>query len=608
MSKVTERRKLLQEMERVFKLIKEGLDEFDTKFKEAKQAPTKQMKEKFTDELAKKLTKLKRFRENVMTWSNHRDVKDKTNELEEMRLDIETRMEAYRAMEKEDKIKPFSERALEMEPKIDPKEKERDETIGWLRTTIYDLNQQCEPWEAELEKLGSAVGATTTTTTTTSTTANTTASAHVQQSLPLLKRNRERPRLGYHQAEKIEILTKRMEQNHNHVAKLELILRALHNDCLTVNDLQRLNLRKRIQKFVDAQQACKTSLLLDDDLDMYDDVLELIDTFDTNLLITSPTSGEVKENDPSTVAAVAAGGNSIAINNEKLLDNSSTGETMSLAGSHYDTESKRKTKHETSAVDKGSSKFFSSIRRRQSAPSSFPNSVAPTPLVHVPPKMLPPENHPTPIISSSVIEPPRPQILQYSTVAASGVARPPTAPQSTVSAPKVEPVEDSDYRALELSSEPSLVDFSQDSLKQNESPTCSLLDHDLLYSDHDLLPWLSMSNSHRSCIDITSLNQHQLAAEANSDKSPIDEILNDFSDDIDGNYCDGFVDSLLALNPLGVAPFNKEHENVMQYIEKSFHQMASDDPATTAANRTMHKGFQVSSGLCYIGPSTSVQL
>jgi len=74
--------------------------------------------EKFNEELAKKLTKLKRYRENVIAWATNRDAKDRVNELEAMRFEIEARMEAHRAMEKEDKIKPFSEKALEMEPKV----------------------------------------------------------------------------------------------------------------------------------------------------------------------------------------------------------------------------------------------------------------------------------------------------------------------------------------------------------------------------------------------------------------------------------------------------------------------------------------------------------
>lgn len=48
---------------------------------------------------------------------------------------IEQRMEIFKDVERENKTKPHSKQGLSAEDKLDPKEKEKSDTIEWLNVT-----------------------------------------------------------------------------------------------------------------------------------------------------------------------------------------------------------------------------------------------------------------------------------------------------------------------------------------------------------------------------------------------------------------------------------------------------------------------------------------
>jgi len=103
--------------------------------------------------------------------------------------------------------------------------------------------------------------------------------------------------------DKIDGCLRRIEQNKNHVAKLELILRALHNDLLTVEDVRQHRTQSKVEVFVQDQRLAK-EILSDEQAStaVYEDILSLFDNFDSSLLNVSPSS-IYHNHDPSAAPA-----------------------------------------------------------------------------------------------------------------------------------------------------------------------------------------------------------------------------------------------------------------------------------------------------------------
>ena len=74
-------------------------------------AASASQKEKFEADLKKEIKKLQRLRDQVKTWLQSNDVKDKTN-LMKARKDVERNMERFKVCEKETKTKQFSKQGL----------------------------------------------------------------------------------------------------------------------------------------------------------------------------------------------------------------------------------------------------------------------------------------------------------------------------------------------------------------------------------------------------------------------------------------------------------------------------------------------------------------
>ncbi|XP_042033141.1 CCR4-NOT transcription complex subunit 3-like isoform X2 [Salvia splendens] len=195
-------RKLQGEIDRVLKKVQEGVDVFDSIWNKVYDTDNANQKEKFEADLKKEIKKLQRYRDQIKTWIQSSEIKDK-KALMDARKQIEREMERFKICEKETKTKAFSKEGLGQQPKTDPKEKAKSETRDWLNNVVSELENQIDSFEAEIERLS-------------------------------VKKGKTRPpRLTHLEAS--------ITRHKAHIMKLELILRLLDNDELgpeEVNDVK----------------------------------------------------------------------------------------------------------------------------------------------------------------------------------------------------------------------------------------------------------------------------------------------------------------------------------------------------------------------------------
>ncbi|PON33267.1 CCR4-NOT complex [Parasponia andersonii] len=249
-------RKLQGEIDRVLKKVQEGVDVFDSIWNKVYDTDNANQKEKFEADLKKEIKKLQRYRDQIKTWIQSSEIKDKKvsasyeQALVDSRKQIEREMERFKICEKETKTKAFSKEGLGQQPKTDPKEKAKSETRDWLNNVVGELESQIDNFEAEIEGL-------------------------------TVKKGKTRPpRLAH--------LETSITRHKAHVMKLELILRLLDNDELSpeqVNDV-----RDFLDDYVERNQ---------EDFDEFSDVDELysslpMDKVELEDLVTIGPPGLVK--------------------------------------------------------------------------------------------------------------------------------------------------------------------------------------------------------------------------------------------------------------------------------------------------------------------------
>ncbi|KAJ8763185.1 hypothetical protein K2173_025570 [Erythroxylum novogranatense] len=200
-------RKLQGEIDRVLKKVQEGVDVFDSIWNKVYDTDNANQKEKFEADLKKEIKKLQRYRDQIKTWIQSSEIKDKKvsasyeQALVDARKQIEREMERFKICEKETKTKAFSKEGLGQQPKTDPKEKAKSETRDWLNNVVGELESQIDSFEAEIEGLS-------------------------------VKKGKTRPPRLTH-------LETSITRHKAHIMKLELILRLLDNDELSpeqIND------------------------------------------------------------------------------------------------------------------------------------------------------------------------------------------------------------------------------------------------------------------------------------------------------------------------------------------------------------------------------------
>eukprot|EP00580_Thalassiosira_gravida_P015785 CAMPEP_0201667980 /NCGR_PEP_ID=MMETSP0494-20130426/17547_1 /ASSEMBLY_ACC=CAM_ASM_000839 /TAXON_ID=420259 /ORGANISM="Thalassiosira gravida, Strain GMp14c1" /LENGTH=752 /DNA_ID=CAMNT_0048148167 /DNA_START=709 /DNA_END=2967 /DNA_ORIENTATION=- len=145
------------EIDRVMKKVDEGVDLFDEIYEKVYSAEQQSQKEKYEVELKKEIKKLQRLRDQIKSWISGSEVKDKDSLLEYRRL-IETKMEAFKVVEKETKTKTFSKEGLARQEKLDPEEQKRVDTIKWIGEVIDQLQTLIDDQDLEIEKLSSGKG------------------------------------------------------------------------------------------------------------------------------------------------------------------------------------------------------------------------------------------------------------------------------------------------------------------------------------------------------------------------------------------------------------------------------------------------------------------
>ncbi|KAK2638166.1 hypothetical protein Ddye_025961 [Dipteronia dyeriana] len=228
-------RKLQGEIDRVLKKVQEGVDVFDSIWNKVYDTDNANQKEKFEADLKKEIKKLQRYRDQIKTWIQSSEIKDKKvsasyeQALVDARKLIEREMERFKICEKETKTKAFSKEGLGQQPKTDPKEKAKSETRDWLNNVVSELESQIDNFEAEIEGLS-------------------------------VKKGKSRPPRLTH-------LETSITRHKAHIMKLELILRLLDNDELSpeqVNDVKDF-----LDDYVERNQ---------EDFDEFSDVDELYST------------------------------------------------------------------------------------------------------------------------------------------------------------------------------------------------------------------------------------------------------------------------------------------------------------------------------------------
>ncbi|KAF2288236.1 hypothetical protein GH714_005204 [Hevea brasiliensis] len=202
-------RKLQGEIDRVLKKVQEGVDVFDSIWNKVYDTDNANQKEKFEADLKKEIKKLQRYRDQIKTWIQSSEIKDKKvsasyeQALVDARKQIEREMERFKICEKETKTKAFSKEGLGQQPKTDPKEKAKSETRDWLNNVVGELESQIDSFESEIEGLS-------------------------------VKKGKTRPPRLTH-------LETSIVRHKAHIMKLEWILRLLDNDELSpeqVNDVK----------------------------------------------------------------------------------------------------------------------------------------------------------------------------------------------------------------------------------------------------------------------------------------------------------------------------------------------------------------------------------
>ncbi|CAO3690689.1 unnamed protein product [Rhizopus stolonifer] len=145
------------------------------------------------------------------------EIKDKTSLIDNRKL-IESEMERFKTVEREMKTKAFSKEGLLQREKMDPKEKEKADTVDWISNTVDELSRQIEMAEAQVETM----------------------------------QGTKRGKKDQSKAEMIESLEHYMERDRWHINRLELVLRLLENDQLAVEKI--MDIKEDVQYYLECNQ------------------------------------------------------------------------------------------------------------------------------------------------------------------------------------------------------------------------------------------------------------------------------------------------------------------------------------------------------------------
>ncbi|XP_068998767.1 CCR4-NOT transcription complex subunit 3a isoform X3 [Embiotoca jacksoni] len=233
---MADKRKLQGEIDRCLKKVAEGVEQFEDIWQKLHNAANANQKEKYEADLKKEIKKLQRLRDQIKTWVASNEIKDKRQLVENRKL-IETQMERFKVVERETKTKAYSKEGLGLAQKVDPAQREKEETGQWLTNTIDTLNMQVDQFESEVESL----------------------------SVQTRKKKGDKEK-----QDRIEELKRLIERHRFHIRMLETILRMLDNDSVPVDAIQKI--KDDVEYYIDSSQDpdFEENEFLYDDLDLED--------------------------------------------------------------------------------------------------------------------------------------------------------------------------------------------------------------------------------------------------------------------------------------------------------------------------------------------------
>ncbi|XP_019948495.1 CCR4-NOT transcription complex subunit 3a isoform X2 [Paralichthys olivaceus] len=241
---MADKRKLQGEIDRCLKKVAEGVEQFEDIWQKLHNAANANQKEKYEADLKKEIKKLQRLRDQIKTWVASNEIKDKRQLVENRKL-IETQMERFKVVERETKTKAYSKEGLGLAQKVDPAQREKEETGQWLTNTIDTLNMQVDQFESEVESL----------------------------SVQTRKKKGDKDK-----QERIDELKRLIERHRFHIRMLETILRMLDNDSVPVDSIQKI--KDDVDYYIDSSQDpdFEENEFLYDDLDLEDIPAALVAT------------------------------------------------------------------------------------------------------------------------------------------------------------------------------------------------------------------------------------------------------------------------------------------------------------------------------------------
>uniref|UniRef100_H3CRM3 CCR4-NOT transcription complex, subunit 3a n=1 Tax=Tetraodon nigroviridis TaxID=99883 RepID=H3CRM3_TETNG len=241
---MADKRKLQGEIDRCLKKVAEGVEQFEDIWQKLHNAANANQKEKYEADLKKEIKKLQRLRDQIKTWLASNEIKDKRQLIENRKL-IETQMERFKVVERETKTKAYSKEGLGLAQKVDPAQREKEETGQWLTNTIDTLNMQVDQFESEVESL----------------------------SVQTRKKKGDKEK-----QDRIEELKRLIERHRFHIRMLETILRMLDNDSIPVDSIQKI--KDDVEYYIDSSQDpdFEENEFLYDDLDLEDIPAALVAT------------------------------------------------------------------------------------------------------------------------------------------------------------------------------------------------------------------------------------------------------------------------------------------------------------------------------------------
>uniref|UniRef100_A0AAQ5YKR5 CCR4-NOT transcription complex subunit 3 n=1 Tax=Amphiprion ocellaris TaxID=80972 RepID=A0AAQ5YKR5_AMPOC len=205
-------------IDRCLKKVAEGVEQFEDIWQKLHNAANANQKEKYEADLKKEIKKLQRLRDQIKTWVASNEIKDKRQLVENRKL-IETQMERFKVVERETKTKAYSKEGLGLAQKVDPAQREKEETGQWLTNTIDTLNMQVDQFESEVESL----------------------------SVQTRKKKGDKEK-----QDRIDELKRLIERHRFHIRMLETILRMLDNDSVPVDAIQKI--KDDVEYYIDSSQ------------------------------------------------------------------------------------------------------------------------------------------------------------------------------------------------------------------------------------------------------------------------------------------------------------------------------------------------------------------